>query len=172
MSLQIHMKIDGVTGEAESFKYKGWCEIFSWNWGMTSNRKSITAKDGIKTMMNEIAVIKPIGIDSTQIRNLYALGEVIPSVQLIIAPIVGKREPQSNYVNIIMEDALIKSVVTGGGLEEEFYKEHLTIIFDRITFECNRPVKSKDDVDSNDAVLENDFRWDVMGNKKWENQVM
>ena len=123
-------------------------------------------------MINEITVINPIGIDSTQILNLYALGEIIPSVNLIIVSIVGKRDPEANYINIIMEDALIKSVVTGGSLDEEFYKEQLTIIFDRITFECNRSVKSKEDVDTNDTTLDNDFRWDVMGNKKWASQVV
>lgn len=138
---------------------------------MTSNRKSLKTGEDVNTTTNELTVINPIGIDSAQIRNLYALGEVIPSVQLIIAPIVGIREPQPNYVNIIMEDELIKSVVTDGGIEEEFYKEHLTIVFDRITFECNRPVKSKDDVDLNDTKLDNDFRWDVMGNKKWALKV-
>lgn len=167
MSLEFHIKIDGVEGEASSYKYKGWCEIFSWNWGMTSNRKSSKPSESDKTSMNELTVIKPIGIDSTQIRNLYALGEVIPSVKLIIAPVVGKREPQSNYVNIIMEDVMIKSIVTGGGFEDEFFKEHLVLIFDRITFECNKPMVDKNDEGSEKNEPDNDFRWDVKGNKKW-----
>ncbi len=167
MSLQLHMKIDGVMGEASSFKFKGWCEIISWNWGMTSNRKTSKPVDSEKTMMNELTVIKPIGIDSTQIRNLYALGEVISSVNLTIAPVVGKREPQSNYVNIIMEDVIIKSVVTGGTVEDEFFKEHLTFVLDRVTFECNRPFVSKGDEQVDETSPDNDFRWDVLANKKW-----
>jgi type VI protein secretion system component Hcp len=80
---------------------------------------------------------------------------------------VGKREAQKNYVNIIMEDVIIKSVVTGGGIDDSFFKEHLTLVFDRITFECNRPLNDGNDKDNETAGEGNDFRWDVIGNSKW-----
>jgi type VI protein secretion system component Hcp len=165
----MYMKIDGVNGEASEFKYKGWSKIISWNWGMTSNRKTVKAGEDAKTMLSELSVIKPIGIDSTEIRNLYALGDVIPQIVLNITPVVGKRDTQTNYVDIIMEDVIIKSVVTGGGPDDKFFKEHLTFIFDRVSFECNRPVNSEAEQAADIAAPGNDFRWDVMGNKKWVN---
>jgi type VI secretion system secreted protein Hcp len=165
MSLVMHMRIDGVVGESSSFKHKGWVDVMSWNWGMTSNRKYSLPKDDVKTSLNEISVIKPIGIDSTEIRNLFAQGKVIPHVDFNIEPVAGKREAQKNYVNIKMEDVVIKSIVTGGGTEDKFFKEHVTFLFDRITFECNRPLQKSDDTEA--AAKWNDFRWDVIANDKW-----
>ena len=169
MSLQMHMRIDGVVGEAASFKHKGWMEILSWNWGMTSNRKTALATDDSKTALNEMSVIKYIGIDSTEIRNLFAQGKLIPHIDFNIEPLTGKREAQKNYVNIKMEDVLIKSVITGGTAEDKFFKEHITLLYDRITFECNRPFQKSD---ASEAAPEwNDFRWDVVGNKIWGNEA-
>ena len=167
MSLQMYMKIAGVTGEANEYKHKGWSEILSWNWGMTSNSKTSNAGPERRTSMNEISVIKPIGIDSTSIRNLYALGEVISNINLNISYVTSKREGQKNYVSIIMEDVIIKSIVTGGGVEDNYFKEHITLSFDRVTFECNKPISNGDDSGNDKASMENDFRWNVIENIKW-----
>ena len=111
MALQMMMKMDGVTGDSKSFKYKGWADIISWNWGMTSNRKSAQGNGEEKTSMNELSIIKAIGNDSSSIRLLFAKNQTIPTVDFSISPIVGKREIQKNYVNIAMEGVVIKSIV-------------------------------------------------------------
>jgi type VI secretion system secreted protein Hcp len=157
------MKIDGVSGDSKSFKNKGWADVLSWNWGMTSNRKLANGIDGDNTSLNELSIIKSIGIDSASIRLLYAQGKTIPSVELSITPILGKREVQTKYVNVKMEDVLIKSIVTGGNTEDTFFKEHITLLFDRVRFEYSL------DALSSDAGSEDiDFGWNVPGNVEWE----
>jgi type VI secretion system secreted protein Hcp len=163
----MYMKIDGVLGDSKSFKYKGWADVTSWNWGMTSNRKQTNGKDGDKTSLNELSIIKSIGIDSSSIRLLYAQGKIIPNVELNITPILGKREVQTKYVNLRMENVLIKSIVTGGSIEDAFFKEHITLIFDRIRFEYSLDALSSD-AGSGDTSENIDFRWNVPGNMEWE----
>jgi type VI secretion system secreted protein Hcp len=161
------MKMDGVTGDSKSFKHKGWADIISWNWGMTSNRKSAQGNGEEKTSMNELSIIKAIGNDSSSIRLLFAESKTISSVEFSISPVVGKREPQKNYVNISMEGVIIKSIVTGGGTDEDFFREHITLLFDRVKFEYNRTTQTNED-GSLVTGPEIDFDWDISGNKIWE----
>ena len=165
MALQMHMKMEGINGESKSYAHKGWAEVLSWNWGMTSNRKlSGNVKDD-KTNLNEISIIKSIGSDSAQIRMFFADGKVIPSVEFAVFPVVGKREVQVKYLNITLEDVVIKSVVTGGNMEESFFKEHISLLFDRIRFSYNKAGAA---VSGNDTAPEEfKFCWNVQGNGVW-----
>ncbi len=165
MDLQMSMKIDGVIGTSISSEHKGWSEIHSWNWGMTSNRKSIEVTDGIKTSLNELSVIKPIGIDSPGIRLLFAKGEKIPNIELSMTPIRGKREPVKKLMHVKLESVVIKSIVSGGGIDDDFFKEHITLLFDKIDFEYSKagPRNENGETPFNDY----DFCWDVLENREW-----
>lgn len=164
MPIQIMMKIDGVVGESKSFKHQGWADVLSWNWGMTSNRKLSQTIDGDKTSLNEISIVKAIGSDSSDVRRLYAEGALIPSVNLSMFPAVAKREVPMDYVDIKLEGVLIKSIVTGGGVDDLFFKEHITLLFDKVRFEY-KTIDSKSKVSAEDAA--DDFVWNVSDNRKW-----
>ncbi len=165
MDLQMSMKIDGVTGTSISSEHKGWSEIHSWNWGMTSNRKSIEVTDGTKTSLNELSVIKPIGIDSPGIRLLFAQGEKIPNVELSMTPIRGKREPVKKLLHVKLESVVIKSIVSGGGIDDEFFKEHITLLFDKIDFEYSKAGPRNESGET--PFADYDFCWDVLENNEW-----
>ena len=98
MALQMFMKLDGVAGDTTNYEYKGWCDILSWNWGMTSNRRSTQVQGDDKTVLNEISVVKPLGVDSPVTRLLFAQGKHIPSVEFSVTPVLGKREGQGKYI--------------------------------------------------------------------------
>ncbi len=166
MALQIVLKIEGIYGESKSYQYKGWSEVISWNWGMTSNRKSTQGIEGDKTSLNELSVMKPIGVDSGSIRLLFAQGKKIPSVQLVASPVVGKREAPMKYVNIVMEDVVIKAIVTSGTADDNFFKEHITFLYDRVRFECSRAAQESGD-STEENVDTNDFGWNVTDNQQW-----
>ena len=167
MSLQIIMKLDGVNGDSSSFKHKSWSDLLNWNWGMTSNRKSGAQSDTTNTTLNEMSVVKEIGNDSASLRLLFAQGKIIPFAEFCIFPKVGKREPQSNYLNIRLENVMIKSIVTGGGNEDDFFKEHLTLLFEKVKFEYNRSTKIEED-GSFPPGKEIDFEWDIPANEEWQ----
>lgn len=167
MALQMNMKIDGVLSDSKSYQHKGWFEVLSWNWGMTSNRKAANGMDGDKTMFNELSIIKSIGTDSAIIRSLFAQGKIIPSVDFSIIPSVGKKEVQTRYIDIRIEDVLIKSIVTGGSIDDNFFKEHITLLFNRIRFQHNRePLHSAENAGS--APVDNGFSWNVSESAEWK----
>ena len=167
MPLQMNMKIDGVTGDSKSFKHKGWFDVLSWNWGMTSNRKTSKGADGEKTSLNELSIIKSIGNDSTDIRSLFAKGKIIPSVEFSILPAVAKREVQTKYLDIRLEDVVIKSIVTGGSSEDAFFKEHVTLLFDRVSFNFSQESARRVE-DANDMSAGTGFNWNVTESMEWK----
>ena len=167
MSLQMNMKMEGIMGDSKSFSHKGWTDILSWNWGMTSNRKLAQGANGEKTSLNELSVVKAIGADSSDIRLYFAQGKIIPKVEFSILPIVGKREKAYKYLCIKMEDVLIKSIVTGGNNEDKFFKEHITLLFGKIEFEYSKTGASG--TDGTAGVTEDfSFGWNVSVDSEWK----
>ena len=166
MALQMVIKMEGVEGDSKSFYHKGWSEVLSWNWGMTSNRKSAQASDADKTSLNELSIIKPVGSDSPGIRLMFAQGKIIPSVEFNILPVVGKREAQSKYLHMMMEGVVIKSIVCGGSSEDNFFKEHITLLFDRVSFEFSRPTPAGANAGHEAEAW--DFGWNVPSNSEWQ----
>lgn len=165
MDLQMNMKIDGIMGGSTSPHHKGWSEIHSWNWGMSSNRKTVEQTDDNKTSLNELSIIKPIGVDSPGIRLLFAKGDNIANVELSVTPIMGKREAPRKYLEIKLEGVMIKAIVSGGGIDDDFFKEHITLLFDKVKFEYSQS-GPRNETGQSDSIDYN-FGWDVIDNKEW-----
>lgn len=165
MDLQMSMKIDGVTGISASSEHKGWSEIYSWNWGMTSNRKSLAVDADFKASLNEISVVKPIGIDSPDIRLLFARGDKIENIEFSITPIRGKREPAKKLLHMKLENVLIKSIVSGGNMDDNIFKENITFFFDKVNFEYSQPGAKNEKGET--VFIDHNFCWDAAGNKEW-----
>ena len=165
MAMQIHMKIDGVKGDSKGFQYKGWCDVQSMNWGMTSDRGATTDTPGRQTSLNELSIVKLVGIDSASIRSLFAQGAIIPCVDLSVVPALSKREVQTKYLDIRMEEVLIRSVSVSGDAEDNYFREHVSLLFERIKFEYSlNPMRGADE----DAPVAIDFSWNVSSNDVWE----
>ena len=168
MSLQMSMRMDGVTGESSSFVHKDWFDVISWNWGMTSNRKSAKISDGDGISLNEISIVKNIGIDSADIRLLYSNGAVIPAVDFSIRPVMAKRQAATKYVDIRLEGVVIKSIVTGGNIEDKLFKEHITLLFDKVSFEYSKVATQSADGKDSTPGKGYKFGWDVVGKTEWK----
>ena len=168
MSLQMSMRMDGVTGESSSFAHKDWFDVISWNWGMTSNRKSAKIADGDAISLNEISIVKNIGIDSADIRLLYSNGSVIPTIDFSIRPETAKRQAATKYVDIRLEGVVIKSIVTGGNIEDKLFKEHITLLFDKINFEYSKLARQSADGKESAPEQGYKFGWDVVSKSEWK----
>jgi type VI protein secretion system component Hcp len=154
MALEIHMKIEDVTGDSKGFHFKGWCDVESMQWGMTSNREKVLDAEGATTSFNELSIEKPLGIDSASIRMLFAKGAVIPTVDLKVMPVATKREVQTKYLDIRLEDVLIRSG----------FKEHISLLFDRIKFEYSLDPFRPTGEELPPAI---EFSWNVSSNDEW-----
>lgn len=166
MSVEMFLKLDGVTGGSKNYIHKGWADVASWAWTMGSNRNLPQVNGDDETSFREISVVKRIGSDSTEIMSLYAQGKTIPSAELDIVPIVAKREAKQKYLSIRMEDVLIKSIVTGGNSSEEFFNENLVLLFGKVRFEYSFNASPGTETAGGPAV-DYKFGWDIPQNKEW-----
>ena len=166
MSVAMFIKMDGITGETKNYDYKGWSDVVSWSWGMSSNRDSARLHDDDKTSFKEISITKRIGMDSTDIMLLFAQGKTIKNIEFIIIPVVGARDAKQKYLSMRMENVVIKSITTGGSAAEDFFKENIVLLFDKIRFEYNyHPGVTT--ANPSGASVDYKFGWDIAMNQAW-----
>lgn len=160
MAIEMFLRVDGVAAGSRNFQHKGWAEVSSWQWGI--ERQARTANDGPNnaTNSNEISVIKPIGMDSTALMRLFAEGALINEVDLSIVPVSGKRGAQQKYLDIKLQDVIIKSISTGGSEEENFLKETITLSFDKVDYTYHQYADPGSDGKTG-ALQSYAFKWDL-----------
>ena len=165
MSVEMFLKLDGVAGGSRNYDHKGWSDVVSWGWGMVSNRNSAQVTDADKTSFKEISISKRIGIDSTAIMLLYAQGKTIQYADLDIIPLVAKREVKQKYLSMHMEDVVVKSIITGGNVNDELFNENIILLFSRIRFEFNLPTITNAE-NAERTAADYSFAWDILQNKE------
>lgn len=166
MSVEMFIKMDGITGESKNYEYKGWSDVVSWSWGMSSNRNSANVRDDDKTSFKEISITKRIGMDSPNIMLLFAQGKTVKNVEFDIIPVVAKREAKQKYLSMWMEDVLVKSITTGGSVTENFFNENIILLFSKIRFEYNFNTSATAGNPAGTSV-DYKFGWDIAMNQAW-----
>ena len=135
MAVEIFLRVDGVTGGSQSYGHKGWADLLNWSWDLERAPNPLAALGERALHMNEISLVKTVGVDSAALMTLFAGGTPIKSAEINIVPVVGKRDAQQKYIAIALEDVLIKSISTGGSLDESVFKEKITLIFGKVKYE-------------------------------------
>ncbi len=168
MSVEMFLKMDGISGGSKNYEHNGWADVISWGWGMISNRNSSQVNDNDKTSFREIAITKRIGADSAAIMLLYAGGKTIKYADLDIIPVVAKREAKQKYLSIHMEDVLVKSIITGGNSSEALFNENIILLFNKVRFEYNaHTAASVENPGTGATSIDYKFAWDILQNKEW-----
>ncbi|MEX0950784.1 MAG: type VI secretion system tube protein Hcp [Gammaproteobacteria bacterium] len=164
MPVFMFMKMDDVAGDSKNYQHEGWSDVQSWHWEMTSDRQPVPADTEAKTAFNEISLVKLVGMDSMAIRSFYAAGTIIPTVKLNIIPAVGKREAKQKYLFLQMEDVLVKSISTGGNVDDDVFTETITLLFARVHFAYNAhtPITAENPAGTSKEYT---FAWDIAANK-------
>jgi len=132
MALEMYLRVDGITGGTTNYGHRGWADVLSYRWELTRD-----AADPALARMNEIAVVKQIGIESTGLMTLFAARTPIKSAELSVIPTVGKRDVPMKYLTLLLEDVLITAISTGGGIDENAFRETITLQFARVKYESH-----------------------------------
>lgn len=166
MSVAMFLKMDGIAGDSKNYDYKGWSDVVSWSWGLSSNRNSAQLHDDDTTSFKEISITKRIGMDSTDMMLLFAQGKTVKNVELNIIPVVGARDAKQKYLSMLMENVVIKSITTGGSATEDFFKEDIVLLFDKIRFVYNHNTAANTQNPAGTSV-DYKFGWDISMNQAW-----
>lgn len=133
MALEIFLRLDGVTGGTSNYSYRGWADVQSWAWGLTRTR---SADGGARETvnMNRISIVKPVGIETPAMMKLFAERTVIKTAELCVVPVVGKRETQQKYIEMMLEGVLIQSIETGGCTDDSAFTETIALRFGKLNY--------------------------------------
>ena len=135
MAVEMFLRLDGVTGGSQNYGHKGWAEVLTWSWDLDRVQGASEANPDSGLKMNEISLVKAVSVDSAAIMTLFAGGTAIKSAEIDIVPVVGKRDAQQKYITITLEEVLIKSISTGGSVDESVFKEKITLAFGKMKYE-------------------------------------
>lgn len=161
MAVQMFMRVDGVAGGATHFHYRDWSEITSWNWALEHRTDKARPGEAAQTRVNEISVVKAAGIDSPALMSLCATGKRIGKVEISVVPVVGKREAQQKYITLVLENAVIRSIATGGSAEEAIIREKIGLQFGSIRYEFHTARKVESEGAAAEASECFSFDWNV-----------
>ena len=161
MAVEMFLRLDGITGGSRSYHHKGWSDLLSWRWGLDRAPGADAALH-----MNEIILIKPVGMESSALMTLFAERKLVKAAEIHVVPVVGKRDAQQKYLALTLEGLLIKSIMTGGTAEDSVFSENITCTFDKVKFEFNQYADAGPDGGAQKAESYI-FGWDIAANKAW-----
>ncbi len=154
MAVEILLRVDGVKGGSLNSNHRGWSDALSYRWLLNHD-----AGSSGRIQMNEIVIVKPVGVESTVLMTLFAAQTVIESVELNIIPVLGKREAPMKYLSMILKNVQIASISTGGAIEENVFKETVTLRFGSVKYESHHYAEASPNSTVR-AAVSHAFEWD------------
>ena len=161
MALEIFLRIDGITGSTRNFAFKGCADVLSWSWDLVHTNPEANSYENVE--MNKISIVKRIGTDSPALMKLFAEQTTSKTAELTALPIIGKREAKQKYLNIILEDVMVKSIRAGGNIEEDLFSETILLQFGKMNYEYHQYTTASQ---MGTAATESShaFGWDIAAN--------
>ena len=126
------LKLDGIEGESTSDRHKGWIDVLSWSWGVssaTSSGAGSGARVG-KSCPTDVALTKLVDKATPPLIGGAAGGTVIPNAILI-----GMRagEKQQEFLKVEMKNVFVSSYSTGGSGGGDTPVDSVALKFDSMT---------------------------------------
>ena len=118
MAVDMFMKLEGITGEAQDSKHKGEIDVLAWSWG-ASNSGSAHVGGGAgsgKANFQDLSFTKYVDLSSTSLLQATSTGKHITKATLVVRK---AGENPLEYLTITMTEVLVTSVSTGGSGGED-----------------------------------------------------
>ncbi|ANB74045.1 type VI secretion system secreted protein Hcp [Burkholderia sp. GAS332] len=118
MSVDMYMRVDGVTGESKDANHKGWTDIQSYSWGAAQPGSMATGSGGGigKVSFNDLLVETFIDKAAPAVLKFCANGKHLPKVEISVCKAGGS---QIEYLRITLSEVLVTSVQQGAAKGSE-----------------------------------------------------
>jgi type VI secretion system secreted protein Hcp len=128
MAVDIFLKLDGVTGEAQDSVHKDEIDVLSWSWGLSQSGTTHMGGGGGtgKVSVQDISVTKYLDASSPTLQKFCANGKHVATGTLTVRK---AGENPLEYLKIDLEEIIISSVSTGGSGGEERLTENISLNF-------------------------------------------
>jgi type VI secretion system secreted protein Hcp len=159
MAVDIHMKIDGVKGEAQDATHKDEIDVLSWNWGMSQSgtRHTGGGGGGGKVDVHNLSFVKYVDRATTDLMLSCCNGKAIPAAELTVRK---AGDDPLEYLKIKMTDCLVSDVHSGGSGSENRLTETVTLNFAKVEVEYT-PQKADGSGDASTKM-----GWDIAKNQR------
>lgn len=121
MSVDMYMRVDGVTGESKDANHKGWIDIQSYSWGAAQPGSMSTGSGGGigKVSFNDLMVETFMDKAAPAVLKYCANGRHLPKVEISVCKAGGT---QIEYLRITLSEVLVTSVLQGADKGSEAVK--------------------------------------------------
>jgi type VI secretion system secreted protein Hcp len=154
MAVDIFLKLDGVTGEAQDQSHKDEMDILAWSWGMSQSGTTHMGSGGGagKVNVQDLSVTKYVDNATPTLMKFCCKGKHIDTGKLTVRK--AGDEPLE-YIVIEFQELLISSISTGGSGGEDRLTENLSLNFREFHLTNKQQTKEGGDGGSPDV------KWDI-----------
>lgn len=154
MAVDIFLKLDGVTGEAQDQTHKDEMDILAWSWGMSQSGTTHMGSGGGagKVNVQDLSVTKYVDNASPTLMKFCCKGKHIDTGKLTVRK---AGDTPLEYITIEFQELLVAAISTGGSGGEDRLTENLTLNFREFHLTYKQQTKEGGDGASPDV------KWDI-----------
>jgi type VI secretion system secreted protein Hcp len=134
MAVDMFIKIEGITGEAQDKVHAEEIDVLAWSWGASqSGTTHMGGGSGAgKVAVNDLSITKYVDKATPVLWKHVCTGTHIKQAILVVRKAGGT---PLEYIKLTMSDIIVSSLSTGGSGGEDRLTENLTINFAKFKFE-------------------------------------
>ena len=134
MAVDMFLKVADIAGESQDAKHTGEIDLLAWSWGMSQSGTMHAGSGGGagKVNVQDMSFTHWFDKSSPNFMLYCSNGKHIPEATLIVRK---AGENPLEYIKVIMTDALVTSVSTGGSGGEERLTENVSLNFGKVKVE-------------------------------------
>ncbi|CAO4176355.1 Hcp family type VI secretion system effector [Methylorubrum aminovorans] len=157
MAVDIFLKLEGITGEAQDDKHKDEIDVLAWSWGAAqSGTTHMGSGSGSgKVAIQDISLTKYIDRSSPTLFQFCCNGKHIAKGTLVVRK-AGEKPVE--YIKIDIENIIVSHVSLGGSGGEDRLTENVTLNFSKVKYVYT--LQQKDGT----AGKPVDISWDIAKN--------
>ena len=129
-----YIKFDGVDGEAQDDKHKGWSDIISFQQGVTkpgSGGTGPTRRRG-DVVLDDIVVVKELDKASPKLAESVCKGKVFPKVEIHLTASYTDAGRVTYYAYELKNVQVVSYDISGSSQSEEVPVENMSLNFEEI----------------------------------------
>jgi type VI secretion system secreted protein Hcp len=114
MAIDVYLQIDGIKGESQDDKHKGWIECEAVNWGISQPRSACSSSAGGHTAErcehDDITIMKSADLSSPLLMQTCSAGRTIPKAKIEFMRADGQGE-RIKYFEIELENIIVSRIM-------------------------------------------------------------
>lgn len=161
MAVDMFLKLEGITGEAQDNKHPGEIDILAWSWGASQSGTMHTGGGGGggKVSIQDLSITKYIDKSSPVLMMYCSNGKQFKEGLLTVRKAGG--DDPVEYLKIKMTEVIVTSYSTGGSGGQDLLTENVSLNFAEVDVEYQ---PQKQDGSKDGGAIK--YGWDIAKNVK------